>query len=239
MRGRRALTMAVTAVTPLAPRRNLETMTGVTVFEGFPVAALDFYDDLEVDNTKSFWEAHKTVYADAVLAPMKALTSALEPEFGAAKIFRPYRDVRFAADKTPYKTNQGAFVGVAEATGWYVDISARGVRVGGGFYHAPTARLAAFRSAVAHDRFGPELASILASLREAGYDVGGDQLKTAPRGFDKEHPRIDLLRHKSVVVGLMLGFEPVIHTADLLDQVREHWRAVAPLVEWSRVHLAT
>ena len=84
-------------------------------FTGFPVAALDFYDDLEMDNTKSFWEAHKAVYADSVAAPMKALTAALEPEFGAPKVFRPYRDVRFAKDKTPYKTHQGAFVGVASA----------------------------------------------------------------------------------------------------------------------------
>ncbi|MGZ5371976.1 DUF2461 family protein, partial [Aeromicrobium sp.] len=70
-------------------------------FTGFPEAALDFYDDLEVDNTKAFWEAHKSTYANAVAAPMKALTAALEDEFGAAKVFRPYRDVRFAKDKTP------------------------------------------------------------------------------------------------------------------------------------------
>ena len=69
-------------------------------FEGFPVAAFDFYDDLEVDNTKSFWEARKAVYSEAVRAPMTALTAALEPEFGKAKIFRPYRDVRFAKDKS-------------------------------------------------------------------------------------------------------------------------------------------
>ena len=70
-------------------------------FTGFPVAALDFYDDLEMDNSKSFWEAHRDVYKESVEAPMKALTAALEPEFGTAKVFRPYRDVRFAKDKTP------------------------------------------------------------------------------------------------------------------------------------------
>ena len=96
-------------------------------FTGFPSAALDFYDDLEVDNTKSYWEAHKHVYAASVKAPMTALCQALEPEFGQAKIFRPYRDVRFAKDKTPYKTHQGAFVAVGPATGWYVEISPRGL----------------------------------------------------------------------------------------------------------------
>jgi uncharacterized protein (TIGR02453 family) len=208
-------------------------------FEGFPVAALDFYDDLEVDNTRSFWEAHKHVYQECVLAPFKALTTALEPEFGAAKIFRPYRDVRFSKDKTPYKTHQGAFVGVAEATGYYVELSPRGVRVGGGFYHAPTARLAAFRAAVAHDRFGPELERLLAAVGKDGFEIGGDRLKTTPRGFDADHPRIDLLRHKSLTVGRHLGFEPVIHTAGLLDLIRDDWRALRPLVEWSQRHLAT
>ena len=62
-------------------------------FTGFPVAALDFYDDLEMDNTKSFWEAHKHVYAESVQAPMKELCAALTPEFApdgqSAKVFRP------------------------------------------------------------------------------------------------------------------------------------------------------
>ena len=208
-------------------------------FEGFPVAALDFYDDLEVDNTKSFWEAHKQVYTESVLAPFKALTAALEPEFGTAKIFRPYRDVRFAKDKTPYKTHQGAFVGVAEATGYYVELSPRGVRLGGGFYHAPTDRLAAFRAAIVHDRFGPELERLLAEVEKHGFDIGGETLKTTPRGFDADHPRIGLLRHKSLTVGRSLGFEPVIHTAELADVVRDDWRRMRPLVEWCRERLAT
>ena len=110
----------------------------VTEFAGFPVAALDFYDDLEVDNTKSYWEKHKATYDNDVKAPMVALVSALAPEFAldrqTYKVFRPYRDVRFAKDKTPYKTNQGAYVAVAPSTGWYVEISARGVRTGGGCY---------------------------------------------------------------------------------------------------------
>ena len=89
-------------------------------FNGFPVSALDFYDDLELDNTKSFWETHKHIYQASVRAPMVALTEALADEFGTAKIFRPYRDVRFSKDKTPYKTHQGAFVVASPATGWYV-----------------------------------------------------------------------------------------------------------------------
>ena len=201
-------------------------------FTGFPVAALDFYDDLEMDNTKSFWEAHKGVYDEAVRAPMTALCAALAPEFGEAKVFRPYRDVRFARDKTPYKTHQGAFVPAGPATGWYVEISARGVRVGAGFYEASGPRLGAFRDAIADDETGVPLQGLVDRLVADGWDLGGEKLKTAPRGYDKEHPRIDLLRHKQLFLGRLYGFQPVIHTPELVDEVRRDWRAVTPLVAW-------
>jgi uncharacterized protein (TIGR02453 family) len=204
----------------------------VTDFAGFPVSALDFYDDLEVDNTRSFWEKHKPTYDADVRAPMTALCAALEPEFGTAKVFRPYRDVRFAKDKTPYKTHQGAFVAAGEATGWYAEISARGVRVGAGFYDATGPRLAAIRDAMADDTTGKELQRLLARLAKAGFEVGGDRLKTSPRGYDADHPRIDLLRHKSITVGRHHGFDEVIHTPQLADSVRKDWRALRPLVEW-------
>jgi uncharacterized protein (TIGR02453 family) len=201
-------------------------------FTGFPVAALDFYDDLEVDNTRSFWEAHRSVYEEAVKTPMLALTAELEPEFGSAKVFRPYRDVRFAKDKTPYKEHQGAFVAAGPATGWYVEISARGLRTGAGFYDASSDRLAAYRAAVDDARTGKALERLLGKLEQDGWQVGGDRVKTAPRGWTVEHPRIGLLRHRSLTVGRSHGFEPVIHTPQLVDVVRNDWRALRPLVGW-------
>jgi len=205
-------------------------------FTGFPVAALDFYDDLEVDNTKSFWEAHKHVYAESVRAPMAALCAALEPEFGSAKIFRPYRDVRFAKDKTPYKTHQGAFVAVGEATGWYVEISPRGTRVGAGFYDASGPRLAAIREAMAAELTGVPLEKMLARYAKRGWEVGGDKLKTSPRGYPADHPRIELLRHKQIFVGRSYGFEADALGPGLLDRVRTDWRELRPLVEWIATH---
>ncbi|CAM3323553.1 TIGR02453 family protein [Nocardioides dubius] len=165
-------------------------------------------------------------------APFQALAAELEPEFGAMKVFRPYRDVRFAKDKTPYKTHQGAFVGVAPATGWYLELSARGVRLGGGFYEASAQRLAAVRAAIDDERTGEELAKILKRLAKKEWEVGGDRLKTKPRGYDVDHPRIDLLRHRSLFVNRSLGFEPVIHSPELVDVVRTGWRELRPLVEW-------
>ncbi|GAA3091066.1 uncharacterized protein (TIGR02453 family) [Kribbella aluminosa] len=201
-------------------------------FTGFPAAALDFYDDLEMDNTKSFWTAHKHVYEESVRAPMAELMAELEEEFGAAKLFRPYRDVRFAKDKTPYKTHQGAYVAVAPATGWYVQVSAPGVRVGAGFYDASSDRLARIRTAIADDRRGKQLEKILANLAKAGWSIGGDKLKTTPRGYDPDHPRIDLLRHKSLNVGKSYGFDPFIHTPTLTTHIRTDWQATKPLITW-------
>ncbi len=201
-------------------------------FAGFPEAALDFYDDLEMDNTRSFWEAHKQVYVESVKAPMVALTEALAAEFGSAKVFRPYRDVRFAKDKTPYKTHQGAFVAVAPHTGFYVHIGAPGVRVGGGFYHAESADLARIRTAIDDERSGTELEKLLKKLRRQGLEVGGEQLKRPPRGYAADHARIDLLRHKSLTIGRDYGFDQVIHRPELLDLVRADWRRMRPLVEW-------
>jgi uncharacterized protein (TIGR02453 family) len=201
-------------------------------FTGFPAAALDFYDDLEMDNTKTFWNEHKHVYEESVKAPMTALLAELEAEFGAAKLFRPYRDVRFAKDKTPYKTHQGAFIDLGPATGWYVQVSAPGVRVGAGFYEASAERLARFRAAIDEERRGTELAKLLGKLQKAGWTLGGDKLKTSPRGYDAGHPRIELLRHKSMTVGKSYGFEPIIHSPDLVAQIRKDWRATRPLLDW-------
>jgi uncharacterized protein (TIGR02453 family) len=203
-----------------------------STFAGFPVAALDFYDDLEVDNTRAYWEKHKDVYTESVKAPMAALCAALAPEFGEAKVFRPYRDVRFAKDKTPFKTHQGAFVPAGPATGWYVEVSARGVRTGAGFYEASSPRLASIRAAIDDDRRGQELERLLTGLAADGWDVAGERLKTTPRGYPADHPRIGLLRHKSMTVGRSHGFEPVVHTPELLDVVRDDWRALRPFVEW-------
>ncbi|MCY7402971.1 MAG: DUF2461 domain-containing protein [Nocardioides sp.] len=201
-------------------------------FTGFPVAALDFYDDLEMDNTKSFWEAHRAVYKEAVEAPMRELCAELAPDFGAAKVFRPYRDVRFAKDKTPYKTHQGAFVGAGPSTGWYVEISPRGTRVGAGFYEASGPRLAAVREAMADEKTGKALERLLKRLEKDGFEISGDRLKTSPRGYDADHPRIHLLRCKQLIANKSYGFEGDAIGPGLADRVRADWKTLRPLVSW-------
>jgi uncharacterized protein (DUF2461 family) len=73
---------------------------------------------------------------------------------------------------------------------------------------------------------------MVAKLERAGFTVGGDRLKTAPRGYPADHPRIELLRHRSLTVGRDYGFESVIHRPELVDAVRADWTATRPLVDW-------
>ena len=122
------------------------TVGGMNAFEGIPFEAMDFYEDLEVDNSRQWWAAHRDRYDTAVRAPMEALGGALEDEFGAVKVFRPNRDVRFAQDKSPYKTHQGVVVSTASRMGWYVQISAEGLMTAAGWYAASPGQVARYRT---------------------------------------------------------------------------------------------
>ncbi|RDI66786.1 DUF2461 domain-containing protein [Nocardia pseudobrasiliensis] len=201
-------------------------------FAGFPLAGLDFYEDLEADNSKSFWTAHKHIYDKAVREPMTALCAELEADFGPAKIFRPYRDVRFASDKRPYKDHQGAVVHSASGAGWYVQIGAPGLFVAGGLYAASPEQLARLRTTIDDEVRGHELEQILAGLTAVGYQVGGDRLKTKPKGFSADHPRIDLLRHKSIVVSKDFGAPDWLETPRAAKEIRQSWETLRPAVEW-------
>lgn len=203
----------------------------MSTFTGIPEAAFDFYDDLEIDNSRTFWNAHRQVYDESVRAPMQQLAEALEDDFGPAKLFRPHRDLRFSADKSPYKTNQGLFVGAGTATGWYLEVSAAGVRSAAGCYHADSAGLKAIRAGI-DSPDGAELQRMLDGFVARGWQLGGDELKTVPRGYAKDHPRIGLLRKRSLTVTSEYGFAEFLRTPELLDRVRSDWEQARPLIEW-------
>ena len=164
-------------------------------FSGWPEEALDFYDGLAADNSKTYWTANRAVYDELVLGPMAELVDELGAEFGGTKVFRPYRDVRFSPDKTPYKTHIGAMVGSG-----YVQLSADGLAAGDGMYVMAPDQLDRYRRAVASDRACPELEQVIAMVEKAGIGVSGRETrKSAPRGYPADHPRIGLLRHKGLV----------------------------------------
>jgi len=202
-------------------------------FKGWPEQALEFYEGLEADNSKAYWTAHKDVYERDVKAPMEALLGELTGEFGESRLFRPYRDTRFSKDKSPYKTAIAAMVGLH-----YVQLSSGGLMAGGGMYHMDSGQLERYRGAVASDSSGTSLETLIAAARTKGLDVhGSDALKTAPKGYDRDHPRIELLRYKGLVV--MKAWPPAawLATAGAKTRVVDLFRAAAPLLEWLTAHV--
>jgi uncharacterized protein (TIGR02453 family) len=203
-------------------------------FSGWPEEALDFYDGLMADNTKSYWTANKAVYEEKVLGPMADLAEELAPEFGEPKIFRPYRDVRFSPDKTPYKTHIGVVVG---GTG-YVQLSAEGLAAGAGMWQLNPDQLARYRAAVAGDRTGAELERIAAEIEKAGLTVHGHGvLKSAPRGYPADHPRIGLLRYKGLTTWRQWPVEPWLETAAAKDRLVDFFRTSLPICTWLTDHV--
>jgi uncharacterized protein (TIGR02453 family) len=197
-------------------------------FSGWPEEALEFYEGLAADNTKTYWTKHKEIYDATVLRPMTELIEELAPEFGDTKIFRPYRDIRFSKDKTPYKTHIGAMVGSG-----YVQFSAQGLAAGNGMYGMAPDQLDRYRQAVASDRTGGELEDVIAAVESAGIGVTGrDVLKAAPRGYPAGHPRIGLLRYKGIVAWKEWPVESWLETAAARDRVTGFLRATRPLRAW-------
>ncbi len=197
-------------------------------FKGWPETALAFYEGLEADNTKAYWLDHKEIYERDVKAPMDALLAELTGEFGESKLFRPYRDTRFSRDKSPYKTAVAARIGEG-----YVQFSADGLFAGAGMYHMMPDQLARFRAAVATEKSGKKLRTVIATVTKEGLNVHAmEELKTAPKGYPKEHPRIELLRMKGLVASR--SWEPAgwLSTAAAKKRVVDVLRGTKPLLAW-------
>jgi uncharacterized protein (TIGR02453 family) len=203
-------------------------------FKGWPAEALEFYEGLTADNTRTYWLAHKSDYDERVKAPMQALLDELAPKWGAGRIFRPYRDVRFSPDKTPYKTHIGALL----EGGGYVQVGAEGLAAGCGAWHLEADALRRYRDAVADDRTGEELDGIAATLGRKGIDViSRESLKTVPRGYDRDHPRAGLLKHKGLAAWKSWPVEPWLGTARARVNIEKFLEAASPLRDWLQTNV--
>lgn len=208
------------------------------VFEGWPVAAVAWFEGLEEHNSKAWFDQHRETYERAVRGPLLALLEQVEDEFGAAKVFRANRDVRFSADKSPYKTQCSAVVHAGGlAAGHYVEVSADGLFAASGYHAMERDQLQRFRDAVDEERSGEQLVRLAAAARAAGWTVGGSALTTAPRGYPRDHTRIELLRHRGVTVSGDVPPGPVLHSRRALDHVRSVWRASAGVDRWLAEHV--
>ena len=203
-------------------------------FRGWPAEAIEFFEGLEADNSKAYWQDHKADYEKLVRGPMEELLRELASKYGEGKIFRPYRDVRFSADKTPYKTNIAATV----ANGGYISLSSDGLGVGSGYYMPAPDQLEKFRAAIADNKTGPQLVKIVDTARKGGLTVEGhDALKTAPKGYPKDHPRIELLRQKGLIVWKQWPVAAWLGTAQAKKRIIDVFTAAKPLNAWLDKHV--
>ncbi len=203
-------------------------------FTGFPPDALDFFVELEGNNDRPWWQANKERFEASVAEPMRALLDVLEPEFGVFKVFRMNRDVRFSADKSPYKTAHAAMTERDGGAANYVQVSATGLLVGSGIYHMARDQLARFRAAVGDERTGAAVEEATAAARRARLDIAGIEpaLVTAPRGWPKDHPRVALLRMKGLITVRDFGAPAWVHSGRTANEVAKAWRAGSPVTEW-------
>lgn len=201
-------------------------------FTGFPDEAITFYEQLGADNSKEFWQANKHRFTTSVKEPMVALTETLA-DYGPFHLFRPHNDLRFSKNKPPYKTHQGAYGESEAGAGHYVQFSAEGLMAGSGYYAMAKDQLQRFRDAVVDENTGRQIEAILADLTSKKYTIGAiDELKTAPRGYDKAHPRIEIIRRKGLLASKTFGAPKWIHTKQAAQRIRDCWAGAADMNAW-------
>ncbi|WP_147304992.1 DUF2461 domain-containing protein [Subtercola boreus] len=204
--------------------------SGVMTFTGFGSDASAFLAGLAKDNSRQFFDAHRQQYDTAVRQPLEDLLGEAEKTYGPGRVMRPNRDVRFSPDKSPYKTNASMWAG--SVGGVYLSLTADHLEAGGGIYEPSRDQLVRARTAIdSVPTAAAQLTEIIDALVSSGFEMAGPALKTAPRGYDRDHPDIELLRlkHYAALTTLPVDVAP--------DKIRDAWEAVEALIEWGDTHV--
>ena len=210
-------------------------------FQGFGAEAVEFWEQLDADNTSTFWKAHRPIYDRSIAEPLAALAGELTAEFGEIRRFRPQRDTRFSTDKRPYQTfcSRAATTAAGIHALLYFQFGVDAVLVAGGCWQPDNATLTAFRQAVDNPTTADSFDDTLAQHRGSGFTFDGDALKTAPRGWPHDHPRIDLLRLRNLALQKTFAPQPWLHTAQCREKVAQSWRTLGVWNNWLATHLSS
>ena len=219
-------------------------------FKGFPKDTVKFYGELALNNNKEWFAENKPRFDEQVMAPSRLFVRAMGDKLRAVapavnadprvnkSLFRINRDTRFSHDKTPYKDHLGIWFWEGagkrmESSGFYFQLSPAGVLLGAGLYCFPKAWLAAYREAVADPKKGAGLQKILRKLCSSGeYETMGLHYKRTPRGYPRDHPNEELLRHNGLAVRIELGLPPELGSPKLVDYCFRRYRAMLPVHKW-------
>ena len=221
-------------------------------FSGFPEEGLRFLEGLKRNNERPWFNARKRIYEESIKGPMNAFILALGKEFesfapeiiATPKVsgYRIYRDTRFSANKAPYKTHVAAVFphrGIEKhrGAGFYVHIAPDEVFVGGGIYRPSPADLFALREHIAarHADFRRILRN--RSFRRLFGDLERETLTRAPRGFPRDHPADDLLRHKQFLAARQLD-PGIAATPELHREVVRTFKTLYPMIRFLNIPIA-
>lgn len=215
-------------------------------FAGFPPEMVRFFRSLKRNNRREWFQPRKHLFEQYVKAPMLELAGAINTELAKfapayvtepkSAIFRIYRDTRFSADKTPYKTHVAASFSRRGSErlgtgGFYLSVSLEAIEVAAGIWHPDRDVLLLVRNHIAETH--AELSRLLAGkkARKLTGELKGDALSRSPKGFDPEHPAADFIKMKDWVLDVTLDAN-LATTPQLHGAIVDRFRAMAPLLEY-------
>ncbi|MDO9484742.1 MAG: DUF2461 family protein [Actinomycetota bacterium] len=207
-------------------------------FKGFGPGLIDYYLDLEQHNNREWFLANRASYDSEVALPLKALALDLAADYAPVKVFRPYRNNRFWPELPPLNEHASLVANVGSTAVYYLRIDADGMLVNGGSHDLSRDQLALFRTIVATQDGAAEVRSLLSDAAANGFRLAeANQLKTAPRGYSKDHPNIDLLRLRSLSLSRHFPPGKWLASRESYERIVEGWQAVTPWVTWLRVNV--
>lgn len=229
-------------------------MSDFPPFDGFPEAGLQFLDDLAQNNNKAWYEPRKADYKRLLQAPALAFVQALGERLkegisqgiiydmrtnGAGSLMRLNRDTRFSKDKSPYKDNISIMFW--EGAGKKMEHAGFGMRIHvtegtglmAGQFGFGKPMLQAYREAVVDDELGEALVEAIETVKNSGdYTIHGEHYKTVPRGYDKAHPRVELLKYAGLHASVGGIPRKVVTSPEFVDVCYQHCLNMAPIQRW-------
>jgi uncharacterized protein (TIGR02453 family) len=220
-------------------------------FRGFQKETVRFLEGIRDHNRKAWFDAHRSDYEQAFLAPAQEFAEALaprlrkiEPEVNVeprvnGSILRINRDIRFSKDKSPYKDHLDLWFWTGQRKGWdssgfFFRLTPDRLMLGAGIHDFAPPTLARYRAAVLDSKRGGALARVVKSLRQGGYQVGTESYKKVPTGTAADHPRAALLRHGGLHAAWEGKHPPALRVPAFVDLVADHFTAVVPIHRWLR-----
>ena len=223
----------------------------MAAFKGFSKKFPQFFEELKANNSKAWFDAHRSDYDNTVVGParefvtaMGEILPALAPQIAAIpkvnqSLFRINRDTRFSPDKSPYKTHMGIWFWEGErkrmeCSGFYMHFGDGALMLGCGIHMFPKSLLNPYRDAVVDKKLGSKLVKAVEVVAGEGYQIGGEHYKRLPRGYEATGAQADLLCHNGLAAWKEEPLPDVFFTPEIVTYAFGHFQKMQPLHRWLR-----